>query len=76
MARIPDTEIERLKREVSLPRVLEAQGLALVKQGKDLACRCPWHAGDDTPSCDTDRKKERLRRVSNRRLRRRCVLGI
>ena len=20
-------------------------------QGKDLACRCPWHEGDDTPSC-------------------------
>jgi len=51
MARIPDTELERLKREVSLVRLIEAQGLTLIVQGKDLACRCPWHDGDDTPSC-------------------------
>jgi DNA primase len=51
MARIPDTELERLKREVSLARLIEAQGLTLISQGKDLACRCPWHEGDDTPSC-------------------------
>jgi DNA primase catalytic core len=51
MARIPDTELERLKREVSLARLIEAQGLKLLSQGKDLACRCPWHEGDDTPSC-------------------------
>ena len=51
MARIPDTELERLKREVSLTRSIEAQGLKLISQGKDLACRCPWHDGDDTPSC-------------------------
>jgi DNA primase len=51
MARIPDTELERLKREVSLARLIEAQGLTLISQGKDLACRCPWHDGDDTPSC-------------------------
>jgi len=51
MARIPDTELERLKREVSLTRLIEAQGLKLISQGKDVACRCPWHDGDDTPSC-------------------------
>jgi DNA primase catalytic core len=51
MARIPDTELERLKREVSLTRLIEAQGVKLISQGKDLACRCPWHDGDDTPSC-------------------------
>jgi len=51
MARIPDEELERLKREVSLGRLIESQGLTLTRQGKDLACRCPWHAGDDTPSC-------------------------
>ncbi len=49
--RIPDGELERLKREVSLARLIEAQGIALISQGKDLACRCPWHEGDDTPSC-------------------------
>jgi DNA primase len=51
MARIPDGELERLKREVSLARLIEGQGVALQSQGKDLACRCPWHEGDDTPSC-------------------------
>jgi len=51
MARIPDEALERLKREVSLARLIEAQGLTLISQGKDLACRCPWHDGDDTPSC-------------------------
>ena len=51
MARIPNEALERLKREVSLARLIEAQGLKLVSQGKDLACRCPWHEGDDTPSC-------------------------
>jgi DNA primase len=51
MARIPDGELERLKREVSLVRLIEGQGMTLISQGKDLACRCPWHKGDDTPSC-------------------------
>jgi DNA primase len=51
MARIPDEALERLKREVSLARLIEGQGVKLVSQGKDLACRCPWHEGDDTPSC-------------------------
>ncbi len=51
MARIPDGELERLKSEVSLTRLIEASGIALVRQGKDFACRCPWHESDDTPSC-------------------------
>jgi DNA primase len=51
MARIPDEALERLKREVSLARLIEAQGVKLISQGKNLACRCPWHDGDDTPSC-------------------------
>ena len=29
MARIPDTEIERLKREISLERLAESQGIEL-----------------------------------------------
>src|ERR1700678_4304564 len=51
MARIPPAELERIKGEVSLARLIEGQGIALVSQGKDLACRCPWHEGDETPSC-------------------------
>ncbi len=51
MSRIPDEALERLKREVSLARLIEAQGLKLITQGKDLGCRCLWHEGDDTRSC-------------------------
>jgi DNA primase catalytic core len=51
MARIPDGELERLKGQVSLLRLIEVSGMQLIRQGKDWACRCPWHEGDDTPSC-------------------------
>jgi DNA primase len=50
MARIADDVIERIKAEVSLVRLAESQGYALVKQGKDFALCCPFHA-DKTPSC-------------------------
>jgi len=49
MARIPDSEIERLKEEVSVERLVESAGIELKKAGKDLAGRCPFHA-DDTAS--------------------------
>ncbi len=49
MPRIPDSELDRLKTEVSLVRLIEARGIALVKQGKDLAGRCPFHE-EATPS--------------------------
>jgi len=50
MARIPDDELARIKAEVSLLRLVEGQGYKPTKQGKDWAVRCPFHAGDDTPS--------------------------
>ena len=43
MARIPDTELERLKSEVSVQRLVEASGVALKKSGKDWLGRCPFH---------------------------------
>ena len=49
MARIPAEEIERLKEEVSVLRLIEAAGIELRKQGKDYACRCPFH-DEATPS--------------------------
>jgi hypothetical protein len=36
MARIPDDEIERLKREVSLERLVAAAGIELRRHGADL----------------------------------------
>lgn len=43
MARIPEAEIERLKSEVSVERLVEASGVELKKAGKDLLGRCPFH---------------------------------
>jgi DNA primase catalytic core len=50
MARIPEEEIERLKREVSLVRLAEARGIELAPHGKDLVGRCCFHSPDNTPS--------------------------
>jgi DNA primase catalytic core len=49
MARIPQDEVERLKREISVERLAEAAGVDLVKRGADLVGRCPFH-DDRTPS--------------------------
>jgi DNA primase len=49
MARIPEHEIEQLRQQVSLVRLIEADGIALTKQGKDYAGCCPFH-DDATPS--------------------------
>jgi DNA primase catalytic core len=49
MARIPETEIERLRSEVSVERLVQASGVELVRGGKDLVGRCPFH-DDDTAS--------------------------
>ncbi len=49
MARIPEAEIERLKSEVSVERLVEASGIELKKSGKDRIGRCPFHE-DDTAS--------------------------
>ena len=49
MARIPDHVIARLKREVSLERLVEASGVELRRHGKDLIGLCPFH-DDREPS--------------------------
>jgi DNA primase len=49
MARIPESELERLKAEVSVQRLVEARGVVLTKQGADWIGRCPFH-DDKTPS--------------------------
>ena len=47
MARIPGTEIERLKQEISLQRLAESQGIELKRHGADL--------------CDPRRSRVKLR---------------
>jgi DNA primase len=50
MARIPEEEVERLKREVSLQALAEARGLELRKHGaEDLVGLCLFHS-EETPS--------------------------
>ena len=49
MARIPSEDIERLKNEVSVERLVESSGIALAKSGKDRIGQCPFH-DDSTPS--------------------------
>ena len=43
MARIPDAELERLKAEISVERLVEASGIELAKSGKDRTGKCPFH---------------------------------
>ncbi len=50
MARFTAELIGRIKAEVALVGLVESQGYALVRQGKDLAVCCPFHA-EQTPSC-------------------------
>jgi hypothetical protein len=50
MSRIPEEVLERLKREVSVERLITGYGLVLTRHGaQDVVTRCPFHA-DGTPS--------------------------
>ncbi len=49
MTRLADDEIERIKSEVSLMRLIKNQGYQPKKQGKDYVIACPFHK-DKTPS--------------------------
>ncbi|MGH9223748.1 MAG: CHC2 zinc finger domain-containing protein, partial [Acidimicrobiales bacterium] len=49
MARVPDAEVERIKAEVSLQRLVEARGIELRRHGADLVGLCPFH-DDHEPS--------------------------
>ncbi|HYD82167.1 MAG TPA: DNA primase [Paucimonas sp.] len=49
MPRIPDSDIERLKNEIAVERLVASAGIALKKSGKDLLGTCPFHE-DSEPS--------------------------
>ena len=46
MARIPDEEINRLRREVSVERLAEAHAVKLHRDGAELLGVCPFHEDD------------------------------
>lgn len=56
MARIPEAELERLKREVSLVRLIQSQGHELKKRGKDWVMCCVFH-DESTPSLSVSDEK-------------------
>ncbi|MGH9352283.1 MAG: CHC2 zinc finger domain-containing protein [Terriglobia bacterium] len=56
MARISEQEIERLKREISVERLVEARGIELKRHGADLIGLCPFHE-DHEPSLVISPKK-------------------
>ncbi|MBI2799492.1 MAG: hypothetical protein HYX63_04290 [Gammaproteobacteria bacterium] len=56
MARIPEREVERLKSEVSLTRLVESHGVVLTRHGADLLGLCPFH-DDHEPSLVVSPKK-------------------
>ena len=43
MARIPDDEIERLKKEIPIERLVKGFGVELKPTGANLAGHCPFH---------------------------------
>ncbi len=46
MARVPEAELARIKREVDLSELVGRSGVALTRRGQDLVGLCPFH--DDT----------------------------
>ena len=49
MARIPDSEIERLKKDIPIERLVMGFGVELKRHGAELIGTCPFHE-DKTPS--------------------------
>ena len=43
MARIPDAELEHLKTQISVERLVEAAGIVLTQSTKDRLGKCPFH---------------------------------
>lgn len=54
---IEQAEIDRVKREIDLVKLVESSGVTLKRKGKQLAGLCPFH-GDREPSLIVDPKKQ------------------
>jgi DNA primase catalytic core len=51
MPRIPDTDIDQVKRQTDLPALVRSRGIELHKHGgKDFVGRCPFHNDQDKPN--------------------------
>ena len=49
MARFTDSQLNKLKTDISLVRLIQSQGYELKQQGKEYMMCCPFH-DDKTPS--------------------------
>jgi hypothetical protein len=50
MARLPEAEIEGLKRDVSLEELVRRRGVELTRTGANLVGLCPFHDDKNTPN--------------------------
>ena len=51
MARIPDDDIARVKRDTDLLALVRSRGIELRKHGsKDFVGKCPFHDDNDSPN--------------------------
>lgn len=50
MARIPESEIERIKAETDLVTLIQSRGVGLNQQGSNWTGLCPFHQDKDTPN--------------------------
>ena len=50
MARIPETEIARIKEQTDLVALIQSRGVALSQQGANWTGLCPFHEDKDTPN--------------------------
>ncbi|HEY3854180.1 MAG TPA: DNA primase [Verrucomicrobiae bacterium] len=48
--RIPEADIERVKRDTDLAALAQSRGIELKKHGRDLIGRCPFHNDQGTPN--------------------------
>ena len=49
MAKIPQSELDQLKKEIDLVMLIQQKGIVVIKQGSDYKCICPFH-DDKNPS--------------------------
>ena len=50
MPKIPESEIERVKRETDLVALIQSRGVALKQQGTNWTGLCPFHEDQNTPN--------------------------
>jgi hypothetical protein len=75
MARIRNNDLDRLKSEVSLARLVESSGIELKQHGKDYLGLCPFH-DDKEPSLVISPRKLGVRSCNHAIFRRRALSPV